>query len=257
MTELPTLLGLAVRAAHRGGAELAARAGRATGVGHKSTPTDPVTDADRASEAAVTELLTAERPGDGLLGEEGAERPSETGLRWVLDPLDGTVNHLYGIPHTAVSVACERLGDDGVWRAVAGVVCDPARGETFTATLGGGARLNGAPVRVNDPVPPPSALVATGFAYGAGSRARQAAVVPGLLPRIRDIRSGGSAALELCWVACGRTDAYYEDELAPWDTAAGALIAAEAGARTTVLPPSGVLAAGPALHAELAALLTG
>jgi myo-inositol-1(or 4)-monophosphatase len=249
------LLDLAVRAALRGGAELAARAGRATGVAYKSTPTDPVTDTDRASEAAVTGLITAERPGDGLLGEEGAGRPSATGLRWVVDPLDGTVNHLYGIPHTAVSVACERRAADGTWRAVAGVVHDPARGETFTATLGGGARLNGVTVRVNDPVPPSAALVATGFAYDAASRARQAAVVPRLLPEIRDVRSGGSAALELCWVACGRTDAYYEDELAPWDLAAGVLIAAEAGATTGALPPAGVLVAGPALHAALASLV--
>ncbi|MDT0345108.1 inositol monophosphatase family protein [Streptomyces litchfieldiae] len=248
-SEREALLRLAVAAAHRGGAELTRRAGKATGVAFKSTATDPVSDADRASESAVVELLTRERPGDGLLGEEGAERAGDSGLRWVIDPLDGTVNYLYGIQHSAVSVACERWDGDG-WRPEVGAVYDPARDETFSAALGAGAHMNGRPLAVNDPVAPAAALVATGFAYAAASRARQAAVVAELLPRVRDIRSGGSAALELCWVAVGRCDAYYEDELSRWDWAAGALIATEAGAVVTPLG-SGVTAAGPALHAAL------
>ncbi|GAB2610261.1 inositol monophosphatase family protein [Streptomyces capparidis] len=265
MTGLAALLDLAVRAAHLGGAELARRAGRATGVAYKSTATDPVSDADRASESAVVALLTGERPWDGLLGEEGARRSGSSGLRWVIDPLDGTVNYLYGIPHSAVSVACEERFPGagghpepgaGDWRPVVGVVHDPARGETFTAVAGEGARLNGERLAVNDPVPPASALVGTGFGYAAASRARQAPVAAALLPRVRDIRSGGSAALDLCWVAAGRLDAYYEDELAPWDLAAGSLIAAEAGAAVTPLG-TGVLAAGPALHAALSPLVGG
>ncbi|WP_241562352.1 inositol monophosphatase family protein [Streptomyces hoynatensis] len=251
--EAADLLGLAVRAARLGGAELGRRAGQVTGVSYKSSATDPVTDADRAAEAAIVALLARERPGDGLLGEEGTEREGSSGLRWVLDPLDGTVNYTYGLPHAAVSVACERR-EGGRWRALAGAVHDPARGETFAAARGAGATLNGAPLRVSDPVAPPSALVATGFSYEAASRARQAEVLAALLPRVRDIRSGGSAALDLCWVAAGRCDAYYEDELRRWDWAAGALIAAEAGASVTAFG-GGVLAAGPALHRDLSVLL--
>ena len=251
--EAAGLLRLAVRAAHLGGAELARRRGRVTGVSYKSSATDPVTDADRAAEAAVVALLSRERPQDALLGEEGTRREGSSGLRWVLDPLDGTVNYTYGIPHSAVSIACER-DEGGRWRALVGVVYDPAREETFAAARGAGATLDGEPLHVNDPVAPPTALVATGFSYAAASRARQADLVAGLLPRVRDIRSGGSAALDLCWLAAGRCDAYLEDELRPWDWAAGALIAAEAGASVTAFG-DGILAAGPALHRELSALL--
>jgi myo-inositol-1(or 4)-monophosphatase len=247
------LLDLAVRAALAGGAVVRS----ATGVrpaAHKSSATDPVTDIDLASEAAITELLTVARPQDGLLGEEGAARAGTSGLRWVVDPVDGTTNLVYGSPHVTVSIAVEEQIPDGTWRGLVGVVHDPARAETFTAVRGHGARLNGAPIRVNDPVPLDRALVATGFAYRSTSRARQASTLCALLGRIRDIRSHGSAALELCWLAAGRCDAYYEDELAPWDFAAGALIAAEAGATVTALG-AGVLAAGPALHPALAGSL--
>ncbi|WIN00172.1 inositol monophosphatase family protein [Actinoplanes oblitus] len=235
------LLAVAVRAA-RAGAAVLRDAGPVTVQRHKSSPTDPVTAVDLAAEAAIVAVLTAARPGDAILGEEGAARPGHTGLRWVIDPVDGTTNLLYGDPHVTVSVACERDG-----RTVAGVVVDPARSETFTATLGGGAFRNGTPLRVNDPVPLPQALVATGFAYHPDDRRRQAATAAALLGDIRDLRSHGSAALELCWLAAGRCDGYYEDRLAPWDFAAGALIAAEAGATVTPLG-TGVLAAGPALH---------
>jgi myo-inositol-1(or 4)-monophosphatase len=257
----PQLLALAVRAAHRAGEVLRQRAGAPTLVGHKSSRTDPVTEADLAAESAISALLAQARPGDGMLGEEGTARESGTGLRWVVDPLDGTVNVHYGLPHYAVSIACEeRAGVAGRggrdWRALAAAVYDPTRDETFTAVRGGGARLNGARITVNDPVDLPQALVATGFAYGAAARMRQARVVTPLLARARDIRSLGSAALALCWVAAGRCDAYYEDELAPWDWAAGALIAGEAGATVTALG-TGVLAAGTALHPTLAGVVRG
>lgn len=250
-----TLLDLGVRAARSGGAELLRRSGRVTGVGHKSSGTDPVTDADRAGEAAVVAAITAERPHDGLIGEEGAERAGTTRLRWVIDPLDGTVNYLYGRPQVAVSVACEQA-HHGRWRALVGVVHDPFRDETFTAVRGGGARLGAEPLSVNEPVQAAGALVATGFSYHAASRARQAAQLGALLPRIRDIRSNGSAALELCWTAMGRTDGYYEDELSRWDWAAGALIASEAGASVSPLG-SGVMSAGPTLYRFLRTALAG
>lgn len=245
------LLDLAQRAAQAGAGELRSRAGRATGVEYKSTGTDPVSDADRAAEAAVVALIDAQRPDDGLFGEEGAARAGSTGLRWVIDPLDGTVNYLYGIPHSAVSVGCERAAADG-WQAVVGVVLDVARGEAFTASAGGGARVNGRPLRVNDPVPLGAALINTGFSYSAGSRRRQAQVVAAVLPRARDIRRTGSAALDLCWVAAGRADGYYEDELNRWDWAAGALIAREAGAVVSTLG-AGLVVSGPSLHPHLCA----
>ncbi|WP_241562169.1 inositol monophosphatase family protein [Streptomyces hoynatensis] len=248
------LLGLALRAARSGASEIAARAGRPTGVRLKSQPTDPATDADRASESAIRRLIAAERPGDGLIGEEGEDRPPDSGVRWTIDPLDGTVNYLYGIPHHVVSIACEERAA-GRWRTVVGVVHDPARAETFTAVRGGGARLNGAAIAVNDAVGLPLALVATGFSYRPGSRARQAAVLPRLLPRVRDLRSSGSSALDLCWTAAGRYDGFYEDELFPWDWRAGALLVREAGGVVSPLG-SGVLAAGPALYGDLRELLS-
>ncbi|MFF4588355.1 inositol monophosphatase family protein [Streptomyces sp. NPDC001388] len=251
----PVLHDLAVRAARLGGDELRLRAQSFTQTGCKSSATDPVTDADLASERAVGTLIASERPEDGLLGEEGSDRASRSGLRWVVDPLDGTVNYLYGIPHCAVSIACQQSYGDG-WRTVVGAVYDVVRDEMFTAVRGCGAAVSGRPLSVNDPVELSAALVATGFSYRAAARARQAAVLPALLPAVRDLRSGGSAALELCWVAAGRCDAYYEDELALWDWAAGALIVSEAGGTVTALD-GGVLAAGPALHGDLRDHLRG
>jgi len=245
------LLGVAVQAAGAGAAELQRRFGGAFTITYKTTATDPVSDADQASERVVIGTILSARPDDGLLGEEGAERVSSTGLRWVVDPLDGTVNYLYGNPHWSVSVACEqRYGDE--WRAVVGAVIDPVRGEAFTAVAGRGAWLDDRPLSVNDPVPLERALVATGFSYSALSRDRQARVLADLLPRVRDIRRGGSAALDLCWLAAARVDGYYEDEMARWDWAASALVAREAGAVVTPLR-HGVAAAGPALHPALAA----
>ena len=249
------LLDLAVRAARAAGQELLGRYGDVQGLATKSSATDPVTDADRASERLLTEMITAERPQDGLLGEEGAARPSDSGLIWVVDPLDGTVNYLYELGNWAVSVAVEDR--DG---AVVGVVHDPVAPRTFTAVRGGGARLDGGTLRVNDPVPMHRALVGTGFGYLPERRATQGALVARLLPQIRDIRRYGSAALDLCAVAAGHLDAYFEEGVQRWDVAAGGLVAREAGAVMTPCTPTGIptgwLVAGATLHPELEQALT-
>jgi myo-inositol-1(or 4)-monophosphatase len=244
------LLELAVAAAEAAGRELLARWDDVGEVDTKTSATDPVSDADRAAERLLVDRILAARPDDGLLGEEGADRRGSTGLRWVLDPLDGTVNYLYGLPDWCVSVACEDA--DG---ALVGVVHQPTTAETYAAVRGEGARLGPRRLAVNDPVPLATALVATGFAYDADHRRLQARVAAELLPRCRDLRRAGSAALDLCWVAAGRVDGYYEDSTARWDWAAGGLIAAEAGAVVSLLDGpgghSGLVAAGPALHDEL------
>jgi myo-inositol-1(or 4)-monophosphatase len=221
----------------------------------KSSPTDLVTEVDRASEALIVAGLLAARPHDGIVGEEGTDRPGTSGVRWVVDPIDGTTNFVYGVPGFAVSLAAEVDG-----RVVAGVVHDPRHGEVFTATLGGGAQRNGRTIAVAAPTTLERALVATGFSYEPERRRRQAHVLTAVLPAVRDIRRQGAASVDLCWVACGRVDACYERGLAPWDHAAGALIAAEAGAVVSDLdggPPSGqfVLAASPAVAEPLRALL--
>ena len=232
------LLALAVDTA-REAAELVAR-GRATAGEHvavKSSPVDVVTAVDRASEQLVVSRLLAERPDDGVLGEEGAARTGTSRVRWVVDPIDGTVNFLYGLPAYAVSIGAEV---DGVVRA--GVVLNVATGELFTGLAGGGARLTlpGAaepvPLAVSAPPSLEQTLVSTGFGYRAETRRAQGAAVAELLPRVRDIRRYGSSALDLCSLAAGRVDAYYELGLNPWDHAAGALIAAEAGALLSGLP---------------------
>jgi myo-inositol-1(or 4)-monophosphatase len=223
---------------------------------------------DRCSEQLIVSRILAQRPADKILAEEGGESgdgtlpdgtvSSGSTVRWVIDPLDGTVNYLYGLPDWAVSIAAEVSG-----QIVAGVVHLPRRGETFTATLGGGSWLSGtgAPVRLQARPGPPlaQALVATGFGYLAGRRKVQGEVVAALLPRVRDIRRGGSASVDLCSVAAGRVDAYYERGLNYWDYAAGALIAAEAGAVVAGLsgPPSGsmTIAAAASLFVELSAVL--
>lgn len=241
----------------------AVAAGRSLQVRTKLSDTDPVTAADTASEARLVELLRQHRPDDGLLGEEGADITGTTGLRWVLDPLDGTVNYVYGLSAWSVSVAVEEATADG-WRTLAGAVHHPAADVTYTAIRAGGAWAAGRGGRrrlaVNDPVEARMALVATGFAYDPVRRAQQAAGAADLLPRVRDIRRIGSAALDLCRVAAGQVDAYYEDPLKRWDMAAGALIAEEAGAIVTVVDGAapdayGVMAAGPVLHPDLATLL--
>jgi myo-inositol-1(or 4)-monophosphatase len=231
------LLALAVDVA-REAAGLVAR-GRASAADHvdvKSSPVDVVTAVDRASEELVVARLLAARPDDGLLGEEGADRAGTSGVRWVVDPIDGTVNFLYDLPAYAVSIAAEV---DGEVRA--GVVLNVATGELFTATAGGGAHLvspaRPGPVRLTGsrPVSLEQTLVGTGFGYRVEQRQAQGAVVAQLLPRVRDIRRHGSSALDLCTAAAGRIDAYYELDLKPWDHAAGALVAAEAGLVVTGL----------------------
>lgn len=221
----------------------------------KSTRTDMVSELDRASEDLVVSSLLAERPTDGILGEEGSAVEGTSGVRWVIDPLDGTTNYLYGLPGWAVSIAAE--DGDGV---VAGVVCDPVHGELFSATRGGGARLDGRPITCSSAADLSTALLATGFGYERTRRRAQAEVLVGVLPRIRDIRRLGSAAVDLCSVACGRVDGYFERGLEWWDLAAGSLIAAEAGAVVTGLPdgasPAGsVVAAAPGIVTPLRELL--
>jgi myo-inositol-1(or 4)-monophosphatase len=267
VTELSTptpaeLLDLAVRVARQAGDVLASGDGRVAVAATKSSPTDVVTEMDRRSEAVCVQEILTGRPDDAILAEEGGQiGTGASGVRWVIDPLDGTVNYLYGLPDWAVSIAAEVEG-----RIVAGVVHLPRRGETFTATLGGGAwlasGLEGAPVRlrVRPDAVLPEALVGTGFGYVAARRKVQGETVAALLPQVRDIRRGGSASVDLCSVAAGRLDAYYERGLNYWDYAAGALIAAEAGAAVGGLSgPIGqsmAIAATPALFAELSAVLT-
>jgi myo-inositol-1(or 4)-monophosphatase len=217
----------------------------------KSSPTDMVSEMDRAAEAHIDRLLVERRPGDALLGEEGTSRAGSTGIRWIVDPLDGTTNYLFGLPAYAVSIAAEHAGE-----IVVGVVVDPSRGETWTAVRGRGSTCNGQLLRIEARrTSLATALVATGFSYREDMRARQAAWLATVLPGVRDIRRFGSAALDLCWVAGGRYDAFYEWGLAPWDRAAGALIAVEAGAEVADLPGGTIVAAAPGLLEPLRALL--
>ncbi|SOD99198.1 inositol monophosphatase family protein [Blastococcus haudaquaticus] len=230
------LLDLAVDVAQEAAALVAEGRSTAVTVDVKSSPVDVVTAVDRASEELITARLLGARPGDGLLGEEGAERTGTSGVRWIVDPIDGTVNFLYDLPAYAISIAAEV---DGEVRA--GVVLNVATGELFTATAGGGAEVSSPalahPVRLTGSRPDSleQTLVATGFGYRVEQRRAQGAVVARLLPRVRDIRRHGSAALDLCAAAAGRVDAYYELDLKPWDHAAGALVATEAGLVVTGL----------------------
>jgi myo-inositol-1(or 4)-monophosphatase len=232
------LLDLAVATAREAAALVTRERGSAAArVDVKSSPTDVVTAVDTATERLITSRLLEARPDDGLLGEEGAAREGTSGVRWVVDPIDGTVNFLYGLRGYAVSIAAEV---DGV--AVAGAVLDVPTGELFTATAGGGAFFSTpaepGPVRLsgNRPESLGQTLVATGFGYRVEQRRAQGAVVAQLLPEVRDIRRYGCASLDLCAAAAGRVDAYYELDLKPWDHAAGALVAAEAGLVVTGLP---------------------
>ncbi|HEX2041644.1 MAG TPA: inositol monophosphatase family protein [Acidimicrobiales bacterium] len=259
MDDLDSLLDLASRLARDAGALLLE--GRASArvdddnVATKTSPTDLVSDMDRASEKLLVEGLAQARPDDAILAEEGASREGSSGVRWVIDPLDGTINYLYGYPAWGVSIAAEVDGE-----GVVGVVYDPTRDELFSGVAGRGARCNDQTVRPSDATDLSQSLVATGFSYRPERRARQARMLATVLPAVRDIRRMGAATLDLCWVACGRVDAYYESGLQPWDLAAGAVIAAAAGARVEGLegpvPQSGsVVAATPALVDPLRALL--
>jgi myo-inositol-1(or 4)-monophosphatase len=202
------------------------RAGQVAVAETKSSATDVVTEADQAAEELIYTRIQKARPGDGFLGEEGASAESTTGVTWVVDPIDGTVNFLYGLPQYAVSIAASRDGE-----VVAGAVVNVASGEVFTATKGGGAFLDGRPLATRAVVPIAQRLVATGFSYVPEVRSLQGEAVARLLGSVRDVRRMGSAALDLCALAAGRFDAYVEEGLNPWDLAAGGLVATEAGAR--------------------------
>ncbi|HET9897329.1 MAG TPA: inositol monophosphatase family protein [Streptosporangiaceae bacterium] len=241
---------------------LAGRNGRTVVVSTKSSPTDVVTEMDQAAELLIRQRILARRPGDAILGEEGGQTGAGGRVRWVVDPLDGTVNYLYGLPDWAVSIAAETDG-----QIVAGAVCVPGRDTMYYARLGGGAwrvslASGGAPERLacNAGVPLDRALVATGFGYDPGRRLVQGQVVSAVLPRVRDIRRNGAAAVDLCLLAAGKVDGYYERGVQYWDIAAGSLIAREAGAIVAGLAgkPAGpelTIGGGPGLFSELHDLL--
>jgi myo-inositol-1(or 4)-monophosphatase len=255
------LLEVAIEASRMAGELLMerVRAGRELSVTSKSTPTDLVSEADLASEQAIKALLAQRRPDDGFVGEEGGEEEGTSGLSWVVDPLDGTVNFLFGIPQWCVSVAV-RDGEE----TLAGAVYDPNRDELFTATRGGRAMLDGpegvVELRGSERGELATAMVATGFAYDAKVRAAQARVLARAASKVRDVRRFGSAALDLGWTAAGRFDAYFERTVKPWDIAAGALICERAGLSVLDLPehedlPYGILAAPEAIVGPLLELV--
>lgn len=251
------LLALAVEVAADAGQLLLAHSEQVLEVRTKTSATDPVTEADDASERLIVRRLLAARPDDGILGEEGASRSGSSGLRWVVDPLDATVNFTYGLPHWCVSIAAE--DDRG---PVVGVVADPGREEVFAAARGHGATCNGRAIAVTDVPALDRALVATGFSYDPDVRDQQGRDVAALLPRVRDVRRAGSAALDLAYVAAGRLDGYYEFGLQPWDWAAGRLLVTEAGGtvsshrrRLAGTVREGVVAGGATAHDAIASWL--
>jgi myo-inositol-1(or 4)-monophosphatase len=266
-TAAEELLGLAREQALAAGALLheryldgIARGAPEQGIRAKSTPTDLVSDADLAAERLIRDGLARARPEDALLGEEGEDRPGTSGLRWVVDPLDGTVNFLFSIPHWCVSVAVQDARDSVLPATLAGAIFDPPRSELFTVTRSGQARLGDRPLRGSTCEDLARAMVATGFNYDAAVRAAQAEVLRELLPRVRDIRRFGAAALDLAWTAAGRYDAFYERGVHIWDVAAGVLLCERAGLQFRELParaglPWGVLVAPAGLVEELHGLV--
>lgn len=250
------LLALAERLARAAGRlVLEGRAEGLDDVGTKSTGTDMVTEYDRASEALVVEGLREARPDDAIVGEEGTDDLGSSGITWFVDPIDGTTNYLYALPGYAVSIgACDVEG------SLVGVVAIPVLGEVFTAVRGHGAFCGGARIRASAKADLATALVGTGFAYEPATRVRQAEALTKVIGRVRDVRRLGAAATDLCFVACGRLDAYYERGLGPWDMVAGELIAREAGAVTSDFGggparPGQIVAAAPGIHAALLDLL--
>jgi myo-inositol-1(or 4)-monophosphatase len=247
------LVAVAEEAARAAGALLRERfeAGTERATATKSSPTDLVSEADHAAEAAIRATLAARRPDDAVVGEEGADVAGTSGLRWIVDPLDGTVNFLFGIPQWCVSIACD---------ARAGVVYDPLRDELFAVEHGGPATLNGVAMTPSAQMELATALVATGFGYDVRVRKAQAAIAAEVIPRVRDIRRAGSAALDLAWTAAGRLDAFYERGVQQWDIAAGVLLCEGVGLHVESLPardglPAGVLAAPTGIAGELLELV--
>ena len=250
------LLALATDIANEAAAVVAKYAAERTFIVEtKSTPTDLVTEADRVTEALIVRRILSARPNDGLLGEEGANRESASGIRWVIDPIDGTTNFVYGIPAFSVSIGVERDG-----QVVAGVVHDVALQQSYTAALGGGAHMNVHSIHVSGKTDLSTALMGIGFAYDPSRRDAQAHFYDRVMVDIRDVRRMGSAALDLCRVACGQLDGYFEFQLNPWDISAGGIIVREAGGLTTgfhgrTFEEGYVLAATPALAAPMQAVL--
>jgi myo-inositol-1(or 4)-monophosphatase len=243
----------ALEAARAAAAVLVRGLGEDLEVDTKISATDMVSEADFAAEAAVSEVIASRRPDDSVLGEEGTSSSGTSGVRWVVDPLDGTTNYLFGIPQFAVSIAAEIDGETAV-----GVVLDPSRNETWAAVRGWGSRRNGLRCEVDDDRSTLStALVATGFGYRPERRAWQSQVLTKVLPAVRDVRRFGAAALDLCWTGAGRFDAYYEWGLNPWDLAAGALVCSEAGGRVEALEGRLILAAPDHLFGPMRDLLAG
>lgn len=241
-------LALAGRRRHRIGAPV--------GHGTKSSATDPVTEYDRAAERHLVEALRRRRPDDAIVGEEGTSEGGVSGLVWQLDPIDGTVNFVYDLPAWATSVGVE----DAQGRGLVGAVYVPVTDELFSAARGHGATVNGTPLQVSAATSLQLALVGTGFSYQPDLRSRQGDRVARLLPMVRDVRRSGSAAVDLCSVASGRLDAYFEDHLSSWDLAAGLVIAVEAGAVSSNFEggparPDDVIVAAPGIHASLRAAL--
>lgn len=220
------LLAVARPVAEEVAARLQASLGNELRISSKSTATDLVTEMDQWAERHITEALLAARPDDSVLGEEGVDHVGTSGVSWSVDPIDGTINFVHGLPGFCVSIAAVVDG-----RSVAGVVASPLHREVFTATVSGGAFLNDEPITCATPESVARSVVGTGFGYDPERRRRQAEVLARVMHQIADVRRFGAAAMDLCWVACGRLDAYWEVGLNPWDLAAGSLIATEAGAR--------------------------
>lgn len=255
MRDVAALVLLAVQAARAGARVHRAGLGRAHEITTKATATDVVTEVDREAERVIVDVILAERPDDAVLAEEATVREGTSGVRWIVDPLDGTTNYIYRYPAFGVSIGVEVDGS-----LVGGVVHDTARDRVYTGIVGAGAACNGQTIRVRDHADLPTALVATGFQPQPERRAWQAAVLGRVLPRVRDVRRGGSAAIDLCTVACGSLDAFYEAGLAEWDMAAGTAIVRAAGGVVQMFerpsaPAPLLVASGPRLAEALAELL--
>ena len=258
MTDLSAsaALALATEAAREAGALLLElRRSPATGIRSKSSATDLVSEADERAERAIVATIRKRRPADALVAEEGSSARGSSGVSWYVDPLDGTINYLYGIPHWSVSICCA----DGAG-PLAGVVFDPVRDELFSAARGGGAHLGARRLAVTDKRDLATALVATGFGYVAAQRVTQGRIIARVLGELRDVRRFGSAALDLSWVAAARFDGYFESVEKPWDWMAGAMLVREAGGRVTELDPADpafprIIASGPGIHDDLVTLL--